>query len=167
MSRHRWQSEQVFDTAGAAARLAESKDLSSAAIASHRAAERYGLKVLASGIEDFDFNYTRFFVLAPQPQARQEGTHKTSLVFAMRQRRGQSPGGLIELLQPFAQVGISLTKLESRPRRDRAWSYVFYVDLEGHIADPNVAQAMVELLRQAAFVKVLGSYPKAAEEPAG
>lgn len=167
LSRHQWQSRPVYDTAGAAARLAEIGDLGTAAIASQRAAEHYGLKVLAHGIEDFDFNYTRFFVLAPETAHHQKGAYKTSLVFAMRQRRGHSPGGLIELLQPFAQAGVSLSKLESRPRRDRAWSYVFYVDLEGNVADPNLAQALIELLREAAFVKVLGSYPKAAEEPEG
>ncbi|WP_041657913.1 prephenate dehydratase [Marinithermus hydrothermalis] len=161
LARYHLEGVPVYDTAGAARQLAQHPEPGVAAIASRRAAERYGLEVLAEGIEDFEFNYTRFFVLATQERPRGEGPHKTSVVFALRQRLGHSPGGLLEVLQGFAEHRVNLTKLESRPRRDRPWSYVFYVDFEGHVEDPAPAQALLALLRRASFVKVLGSYPMA------
>ena len=153
-----------FDTAGAAKLLAERGKLGgdevkrSAAIASRRAAETYGLEIAAEHIEDLDFNYTRFFVLGHEERAKQPGrNHKTSLVMATHHR----PGDLVACLQVFPDHGINMTKLESRPRRDKPWSYLFYIDIEGHISDPEVAQAMTGLMRRAAFVKYLGSYPAA------
>ncbi len=164
LARHHLPSEQVYDTAGAAQRLMENGEEGLAAIASKRAAERYGLVVLQQDIEDFTFNFTRFFVLAREEAQRAEGPWKTSLVFAMRRRRGNTPGGLYEVLEDFAHYGVNMTKLESRPRRDRAWSYVFYMDIEGHVGDQAVSKALLGLLRRAAFVKVLGSYPQALPE---
>ena len=153
----------VFDTAGAARELAENPLPGRAAIASERAAARYGLEVLKCGIEDFKFNYTRFFVLSREerpwdPEAR----YKTSVVFAVRHR----PGGLYDAIGAFAENGVNLTKIESRPRKDRPWSYVFYLDFEGHPEDPAPARALLALLRRAAFVKVLGAYPAAENQKA-
>ncbi len=149
----------VYDTAGAARDLAERPEPGLAAIASRRAGERYGLEILAEGIQDFSGNYTRFFVLSRHDEPRKPGAYKTSIVFATRHR----PGELLSALQSFAEAGVNLTKLESRPRKDpgRPFSPLFYTDFEGHAEDPAPAQALLGLLRKAAFVKVLGSYPVA------
>lgn len=164
IARYHLQATPVYDTAGAARELAESFAAGTykpghAAIASRRAAERYGLEIIAENIQDFKGNYTRFFVLSRNTAPRQDGPHKSSVVFATR----HSPGALLSALQSFAEAEVNLTKLESRPRRDpdRPFSPVFYVDFEGHAEDPGPSQALLGLLRKAAFVKVLGSYPVA------
>lgn len=151
-----WQAETVYDTAGAAKDLAACPEPGVAVIASRLAAEIYGLTVLDTGIEDYPFNYTRFFVLgnhAPAPAER----NKTSLVLALRHR----PGALYACLGEFATRGINLTKLESRPRRNRPWEYVFYLDFDGHASDAPCREALLGVLDAATFVKVLGSYPAA------
>ncbi|MFN2168499.1 MAG: prephenate dehydratase [Anaerolineae bacterium] len=145
-----------YDTAGSAKELAANPEPGVAAIASRLAADTYGLQVLASGIEDLAWNITRFFVVGrgdPPPT----GKAKTSLVFAV----SHEPGSLYACMGEFATRGINLTKLESRPRRNRPWHYVFYLDFEGHWQDPTCQQALVGLLSRAAFVKLLGSYPAA------
>ena len=149
-----------YDTAGSAKELAASPEPGVAAIASSLAAETYGLDVLAAGIEDLSWNYTRFFVIG-RGDAPVSAKAKTSLVFAV----SHDPGSLYHCLGEFATRGINLTKIESRPRRNRPWHYVFYLDFEGHWQDPTCQQALVGLLARAAFVKLLGSYP-AAEIPA-
>jgi len=157
LRKHDFEAVTDFDTAGAAKVLAENGGDGKAAIASRQAAAAYGLEILAENIEDMDFNYTRFFILGQEEALRSSGEHKTSLVLATRHR----PGSLVACLEEFPKHGINMTKLESRPRRDRPWSYLFYVDIEGHIADENVSLAMTGLMRKAAFVKYLGSYPAA------
>ena len=156
LARHGLEPVPAYDTAGAARELAEHPEPGVAAIASALAGERYGLAVLEQGIEDQPWNYTRFFVLGnedPPPAER----NKTSLVFAVR----HAPGTLYACLGEFARRGINLTKIESRPRRNRPWHYIFYLDFEGHWQDPACEEALVGLLRRAAFVKMLGSYPAA------
>ncbi len=161
LTRHGFEAVTDFDTAGAAKllseRVAEGNGVGHAAIASKKAADIYGLAVLAENIEDMDFNYTRFFILGPDEVPRTAGLHKSSLVIATRHR----PGDLVRCLELFPQNGINMTKLESRPRRDKPWSYLFYIDIEGHLDDANVQEAMTGLMRKAAFVKFLGSYPAA------
>ncbi len=150
----------AYDTAGAAKMLAErvGAEPDSGAIASRRAADAYGLDIVAERVEDLDFNFTRFFVLGHEERPPQPGrSHKTSLLLATHHR----PGELVACLQVFPEHGINMTKLESRPRRDKPWSYLFYIDIEGHVAEPQVAAAMTGLMRRAAFVKYLGSYPAA------
>ncbi len=151
-----WHPEPAYDTAGAAKDLAAQPEEGVAVIASRLAGEIYRLDALDVGIEDYPFNYTRFFVLGnstPAPAQR----NKTSLIFAVSHR----PGALYQCLGEFATRAINLTKLESRPRRNRPWEYVFYLDFEGHAGDPNCREALLGLLDIAAFVKVLGSYPAA------
>jgi len=155
--KHQLEAVTDFDTAGAAKVLAENGGQGKAAIASKRAAEAYGLNVLAENIEDLDFNYTRFFVLGPDEQPKVSERNKTSMVLATRHR----PGDLVACLEEFPKQGINMSKLESRPRRDKPWSYLFYIDIEGHVDDPPVATAITALMRKAAFVKFLGSYPAA------
>lgn len=145
-----------YDTAGAARDLATNPEPATAAIASALAAETYGLEILARNIEDLDFNFTRFFVLGKSDPPR-KGKSKTSIIFTTR----HVPGALYTVLGHLAKQGINLTKIESRPRRNRPWHYLFYVDFEGHEDDPPVQEAMLGILKQASFLKVLGSYPMA------
>jgi prephenate dehydratase len=148
-----------FDNAGSARDLADAPEPNVAAIAPPLAAELYGLEILEQGIEDEHFNYTRFFVLGhgdPEPGEK----NKTSIVFALQDRAG----ALYESLGEFATRGINLTKIESRPRRNKPWQYYFYVDFEGHSKDPKCEEALMALLRRSAILKMLGSYP-AAKQP--
>ena len=156
LNRYQLVPEPAFDTAGSARDLAASPEPNVAAIASGLAAELYKLEILDRHIEDFAFNYTRFFVLAVNdpPRAPQ---NKTSLVFTTPHQ----PGALYDCLGEFSQRRINLTKIESRPRLNRPWQYIFYLDLEGHSQDPDVEAAIMGLLRRSSFVKLLGSYAAA------
>lgn len=154
---HGFEAVSDFDTAGAAKLLSENGGEGRAALATKRAAEIYGLEILAENVEDAPFNYTRFFILGPDEAPKTAAKNKSSLVLATRHR----PGDLVDCLQEFPKYDLNMTKLESRPRRDKPWSYLFYVDIEGHIEDENVQKAMTGLMRKAAFVKFLGSYPAA------
>jgi chorismate mutase/prephenate dehydratase len=127
-----------------------------AAIAGSAAAEIYGLDVLAANIEDEPDNTTRFLVIG-RLDAQPSGEDKSSLLFSAPNR----PGVLHELLAPFATRNISMTRIESRPSRRGLWQYVFFVDIEGHARDANVRAAIDELEQKAAYVKLLGSYPRA------
>ena len=127
-----------------------------AAIASVRAAEIHGMKIIAREIEDNPNNFTRFFVLCKQ-DAPPSGNDKTSIVFSAKDR----PGALYEALRAFASRNINLTKLESRPTRQKPWEYNFYLDFAGHREDKLTKEALAELEETSIFVKVLGSYPRA------
>ncbi|GAB4448496.1 MAG: prephenate dehydratase [Anaerolineae bacterium] len=157
LERHNLAAVQAFDTAGAARELAEQPESDVAVIAHETAAAIYGLEVIDNGIEDLPFNYTRFFVLGAEDPPRAQ-RNKTSLVFATR----HVPAALYNALGEFAQRNINLTKIESRPRRNQPWQYVFYLDFEGHWQDPPCEAALLGLLRRSSFVKMLGSYPAAA-----
>jgi len=147
---------QVVASNAEAARLAAA-DPESAAIAGEMAASRYQLTTLAAHIEDNPDNTTRFLVLGREP-VPPSGRDKTSLLVATRNQ----PGALFTLLQPLAAHGLSMTRIESRPSRQRLWEYHFFVDLNGHQQEPAVAAALAELSAAAAFCRVLGSYPCAA-----
>ena len=143
-----------YDTAGSAHDLSVDRAPHTGAIASEMAGRLYGLKILATEIEDVPFNFTRFFILGHDDPPRAEYS-KTSLVFATR----HVPSALYDCLGEFATRGLNLTKIESRPRRNRPWEPVFYVDVEGHWQDPIFQEALARLLQRASFVKMLGSYP--------
>ena len=127
-----------------------------AALGSEVAAELYGLSILEPRIEDEASNTTRFLVLGVN-DAAPSGRDKTSLVLGAPNQ----PGAIVKLLQPLADAGISMSKLESRPARSANWEYVFFVVCEGHREDPHLATTLAEIGRHAAFLKILGSYPAA------
>jgi len=151
-----WHVTPCYDTAGSARMVAESKRKDLAAIASKRAASVYGLKILKEDIQSEEVNYTRFFVLEKNPSPVQ-GANKTSIVFATK----NAPGALYSCLGEFASRNVNLSKLESRPRKNKPWVYVFYADLDGSVDDPDCHAAIGGLLKTGAFVKILGSYKKA------
>lgn len=144
----------VSSNAEAARRAAEEPD--ACAIGPELAAERYGLTLVARSIEDDPRNMTRFLVLGWN-EAGPSGRDRTSIVMSAANR----PGAVHELISPFARHGVSMSRIESRPARTGQWEYLFYVDLEGHLSEPRVAQALAELKEKAPFVKVFGSYPAA------
>ncbi len=145
-----------YDTAGSAKDLAEKPAEGVAVVASRLAGETYGLQSIAENIEDIAHNFTRFFLVGKGDPERTERA-KTSLIFAVP----HTPGSLIAALSELSERDINLTKMESRPRRDRPWEYIFYVDFEGHWKDRHCRDALVALLNRAAFLKMLGSYPAA------
>ncbi len=129
-----------------------------AAIAGQTAAEVYGLHMLVSDIEDRPDNTTRFLVVGPK-LFEPSGKDRTTLLVSGG--RTEAPGALFRLLGPFAKHGVNLTRIESRPSRRRKWDYVFFLDAEGHAADPGLSQALKDLKAQASLFRVLGSYPQA------
>ncbi|MCG2634886.1 MAG: prephenate dehydratase [Gammaproteobacteria bacterium] len=143
----------VSSNAEAAQRVAE--EPGSAAIAGESAAIIYGLPVLASNIEDTPDNTTRFLVLGRQ-ETRASGHDKTTLMVATHNK----PGALHALLGPLAEHGISMSRIESRPSRLDRWTYVFFIDVDGHASDPGLSAALAQLQREASLFRVLGSYPR-------
>jgi len=156
LARHGFKAEATADTAGAAHELAALPDPEVAVIAGAGAAERMGLEAIDRNVEDSPANYTRFFILSLEDAPRAQ-RNKTSLVFTTPHR----PGALHECLGEFATRRVSLSKIESRPRANKPWQYIFYLDFEGHCRDPECEAAMMGLLRRSSFVKMLGSYPAA------
>ncbi len=144
-----------YDTAGSAKMIREMGMKKAGAIASCRAAEYYGLKVVERGIEDSKNNFTRFIVLG-KDGAQPTGRDKTTVIFGVRDR----PGALYYALKHFAENGINLTKIESRPTKDRPWEYYFFIDFDGHLEDERVKQSLDALKREVTFLKILGSYKK-------
>jgi len=158
----------TYDTAGSVKMIKEKRLEGAAAIAGERAARIYGLKVLKKGIEDYATNSTRFLIVAREggeperqksPAGRRGGVtqgSKTSLIFAVP----HTPGSLYNALEVFARAKINLTKIESRPTKERPWEYYFFVDFEGRRDDQKVVKVLSELAKKTAFLKVLGSYPR-------
>ncbi len=144
-----------YDTAGSVRHIINEKLKDAAGIAAKRAAAEYGGRVLLSGIEDDQQNYTRFLLITKSKKIV-KGANKTSLVFALK----NLPGVLFKALSVFALRDISLSKIESRPMRGRPWEYVFFADiLRGD--DEPARHALRHLAEIAEFVKVLGIYPAA------
>jgi prephenate dehydratase len=142
-----------YDTAGAAKRIVDEKLEKTAAIASRRAADLYGLRVLAEKIQTYPDNYTRFGVLSRKPEPLGEPT-KSSLVFGV----GHVAGSLYRCLGAFAERHLNLSKLESRPRTGRPWEYVFYADVEAPAFIPEMVEALSEVSEHATFTRLLGTY---------
>jgi prephenate dehydratase len=147
---------EYYDTAGAARDLANDPKPARRPSPAPWRPTTYNLEVLIHNFEDMDFNFTRFFVLGKSGPAA-PGPCKTSIIFTTR----HVPGALYLVLGELASRGINLTKIESRPRRNRPWHYRFFVDFEGHEDDEAVQEAMLGILKQSSFLQVLGSYPMA------
>ena len=154
LTAHRIDPVPVHDTAGGARMVAERGSLEEGAVASVEAGTNLGLAVLAEHIQTYPDNFTKFGVIGTR-DAGLGAANKTSLVMAGDDR----PGSLFRALQPLADRGVNLTKLESRPRRGAPFEYVFYIDLDGSIDEPRVAGALDEVRRHTSMLKVLGSYP--------
>ena len=157
-----WQLLSTYNTAGAGKSIVDRAERGAAAVLSPRAAGLFGLEILADGIGDLPDNRTRFLVLA-RPETvtvrlRAVGAaRRTTLVVAVR----NEPGTLLAVLQVFAEHGLNMHKLESRPSRERAWEYVFWIDLDGDATDPAMATALAKLETVTTMRRVLGSYPAA------
>ncbi len=148
---------EVASTAEAARMAAVDRD--SAAIASEYAGQYYNLKMIARGIEDLTRNFTRFLVIGRE-MGPKSGRDSTAVVFSVKDR----PGVLYEALGNFAKKGLNLSRIESRPLKGKAWEYVFFIEMDGHIEDDNIKAALKELEKDSVFVKVLGSFPKATKD---
>jgi len=146
----------TYDTAGSVKIVKERGLTDEAAIANEKTAEIYGMKILARNISNSPYNYTRFVVISKK-DAPPSGNDKTSIIFSVK----HAPGALYKALGVFARRRINLTKIESRPTKEKPWEYIFYLDFEGHRFEPKCVDALKELLNKTIFLKVLGSYPKA------
>jgi chorismate mutase / prephenate dehydratase len=144
--------EEVASTAHAA--MKATTDVKLGAISSSLAQEVYGLRMVAENIEDLSNNITRFLVIG-RDDSRPSGDDKTSLVFSVQDR----PGILHRMLEPFAKSRINLTKIESRPLKNKPWEYMFFIDFKGHKEESGVKKAIKSLEKGCLFLKILGSYP--------
>ncbi|MEA3280536.1 MAG: prephenate dehydratase [Thermodesulfobacteriota bacterium] len=145
--------EECRSTSRAAQKATEKPE--SAAIAAIEAAHMYDLKVVASGIENFSRNVTRFLVIG-RDEMHSTGKDKTSIMFVT----AHVPGALHNALEPIARAGINMVKLESRPTKYENWNYFFFVDIEGHIEDPNIDETLTKMKNLCMYLKCLGSYPR-------
>ena len=147
--------ETVYDTAGSVKMLKASGSMDTAAIASRRAAELYGMQILEEGIEDNQENFTRFLAVQRDSVTPVEDA-KTSVVFTLK----NVPGSLIKAMSVFALRDIDLTKIESRPLQGKPWEYLFYIDFVGSTQHETVRRALDHLGEYANTLRVLGSYPR-------
>jgi prephenate dehydratase len=163
-----WEVMTTYNTAGAARVIAERGERRAAAVASPRVAALYGLETLAADIQSGDENQTRFAILSTDRQAIEAAAratgdvdrpHKTTLVFAVL----NVPGSLNRCLGAFAERGVNLSSLESRPARRARWEYDFWVDVDAAVDEPACAAALDDLRAETELIRVLGSYPRARE----
>lgn len=156
LNRHLPGAERVSVVSNSEGARRAASEAGAATLGSEAAAELYGLAVIEARIEDVVSNTTRFLVLG-QADAAPSGHDKTSLVIGAKNQ----PGAIVKLLQPLADAGISMSKLESRPARGSNWEYLFFVVCNGHRQDPQMVAALAKIEARAAFLKILGSYPAA------
>ncbi|MEO8469145.1 MAG: prephenate dehydratase domain-containing protein [Chloroflexota bacterium] len=174
-----WTTLTTYNTAGAGKMIRDNAERGAAAVLSPRAARLFGLEILAGDIQGAVDNRTRFLVVATDDRATAEGAkpggarpggarpgrarsggpRRTTIAFAVR----NEPGTLLRALAAFASRGVNLSSLESRPSRQVAWEYVFWADVDADAIDPNCASALEDLRTASTMVRVLGSYPRAAE----
>jgi chorismate mutase / prephenate dehydratase len=154
LSEHLKRVEYCETSSTASAVKLASRDKKIAAVAGEFAALIYKLKIVEKQIEDSPGNTTRFWVIGRE-QTRPTGADKTSMVFSLKDQ----PGALYKALSPFAEADINLTKIESRPSKERPWEYVFFVDFEGHAHNEKISSLLSRVREYCVFLKVLGSYP--------
>lgn len=147
------QIEECSSTARAAQKASENSNI--AAIASTKAAQIYNLKVIRPQIADYSKNVTRFLILSKDQETKKTGNDKTSIMFVT----AHNPGALFNALEPVANAGLNIVKLESRPTKRQNWNYFFIMDIEGHIEDKNLQDALLKMQEFCLFHKNLGSYP--------
>jgi prephenate dehydratase len=178
LRRRPWQLLTTYNTAGAGKSIVDRGERGAAAVLSPRAAAVFGLEILAGDIGDAADNRTRFIIIGHAPvdaaapttaingvaaTSAVDGTWRTTLAFGVR----NEPGSLIRALRVFADRGVNLSRLESRPSRSRAWEYVFWTDVDGSASGTDVAASLMDLAAVTTFVRVLGSYRRASEPPNG
>ena len=150
--------EQVVASSNAEGARRARDEVGTAAIAGDAAAEVYGLEKLVADIEDRPDNTTRFFVIG-RKLFSPSGADKTTLLVSVADT--DDAGALYKLLQPMADAGVNMTRIESRPSRRRKWHYVFFIDVDGHAEDAKLAEALADLEKRAQLFRILGSYPTA------
>ena len=138
-----------------AARMASEQE-GIAAVAGDLAAEQYGLAKLASNIEDYANNTTRFLIVG-RSDVPPSGSDKTSIIVSTHNK----PGALFHLLEPFEREGVMLTRIDTRPSRTENWAYLFFIEFEGHRQDEKVGKILAEIEAKSVMLKMLGSYPRA------
>jgi prephenate dehydratase len=154
LERHEgWERVPVTDTAEAVRRVKDSGDPADAAIGSQEEARLQGMEIIEEGIETNPRNYTRFVIIGTEHLPRRPRT-KSSLIYST----GNQPGSLFETLKVFADRGINLVKLESRPIAGKPWEYMFYVDLEADLESPSLEPVLREIGEKTDYLKLLGSY---------
>lgn len=141
-------------TAQAIKKVAKMGDATKVAIGTEIAAKLNNLEIIVSGIEDNTSNYTRFYIISKKENVKTEGDYKTSLVFVTK----HVPGALFNVLKIFADDNINLMKIESRPRRQGLWEYIFLMDFEGHPDDAKIKDALEKMKESTVWYKILGSY---------
>ena len=154
LERHGYEPVGEYDTAGSVKLVKERGMMDAAALASRRAAEVYGMEVLAEGVETHSENYTRFLAIGTG-ETGLTGRDKTSLAFTLDRN-----GALVGALNALAVTGVNLLRIDSRPLLGKPWKYVYFVDLEGHVKEPSVRRVVEKLGEQTSNVKHLGSYPR-------
>ena len=158
LSAHAGSVPQKAAASNAAAALTASRDPAVAAICASRASELYGLRIIESGVQDDPRNRTRFFILGREaPKAMTAVPFKTSIVFSVP----NTSRSLFKAIEPFSEHGVQMVRLESRPAKNGAWEYNFYVDVEGHPGQPAIDRAIEEVRSLTTFFKILGMYPEA------
>ena len=143
-----------YDTAGSAKIIKDLNKSNIACIASRNAAEIFDVQVIQEGVEDNTNNYTRFLIFSKESNDKTENS-KTSIIFSVK----HEAGALYQIINEFYQHKINLTKIESRPNKNMAWEYNFYVDFEGHQDDSSIKDVLEKLRNYSTFLKILGSYP--------
>jgi len=137
------------------ASLLVSNDPEAASIGNEILSNRYNLKILHTNVEDDPNNTTRFWVIGDM-DVKMTGNDRTTILCYIKDR----PGALFDLIKPFKDFGVNMTKIESRPSRLKLWDYLFFIDFEGHIEDSKIKELIKEIEKNSSFVKIVGSYPR-------
>ena len=153
---HKIKTIPTYDTAGSVKIVKELDSKNNACIASKAASEIYNMPVISDNIANNQNNYTRFLILS-KDESSETGNDKTSIIFSIK----HEPGSLHRIIEKFYKNNINLTKIESRPTRENAWEYNFYVDFEGHKQNQFISEILEEIKQDTLFLKILGSYPSA------